>query len=112
MHRLFVIGDSISQQIGPYLQEMVSSRYTLDRKREGQVDDGMHANGGDSSHVLNYLRWLEQSDLPRPDLLLVNCGLHDIKVDTETGDIQVPLDGYRQNLYGIVELARRVADRL
>jgi hypothetical protein len=43
---------------------------------------------------------------------LVNCGLHDIKLDKSTGELAVGLEDYRANLHAIVALAPRLADAL
>ena len=45
-----------------------------------------------------------------PCVLLINCGLHDIKcADTgaTTGTPQVPLERYRRNVYDVLTTARR-----
>ena len=46
------------------------------------------------------------------DLLLVNCGLHDIRVDRETLKKQVGEKIYKQNIEKIVELASRISNKL
>ncbi len=82
---LHIVGDSISIHYGPYLQTMLAGVMTYSRKTapDGSLDDTGAANGGDSSMVLDYLRTL-QPDRPF-DILLINCGLHDIKRDVTTG---------------------------
>lgn len=108
---LHVIGDSISIHYGPYLQAMLSGVMTYSRKTapDGGLDDSGAANGGDSSMVLDYLRTLRPD---RPfDILLVNCGLHDIKRDVTTHAVQIPLDRYEANLHEILVQARRLAAR-
>ncbi|NTU65586.1 MAG: SGNH/GDSL hydrolase family protein, partial [Chloroflexi bacterium] len=67
------------------------------------------ANGGDSALVLDYLRAL-QPDRPF-DILLINCGLHDLKRDVTTHALQVPLDLYEANLHAILAQAQRLAAR-
>lgn len=105
---LFVIGDSISLHYGPYLQKMLAGRYRYARKtgqeravkaRSATVRD---PNGGDSSAVLAYIQAMLTDKKWRPDVLLLNCGLHDIKTTPATGDKQVPLATYRDNLRQIV----------
>ena len=45
--RLFVLGDSISIQYGPYLQEFLGDKVEYDRKRnDGGVDPGYRVNKG------------------------------------------------------------------
>jgi lysophospholipase L1-like esterase len=112
--RLFVLGDSISIQYGPHLRRFIQHWCDYDRKREpGQSLEDLQApvggNGGDSSMVLQYLQ--EQQQLrTRYDMLLLNCGLHDIKTDPTTGDKQVPLAAYRQNLAAMCERAQEMSD--
>jgi len=69
------------------------------------LDNPQGANGGDSSLVLSFLRGKARSGGIDADLLLVNCGLHDIKTDPSTGARQVPLAQYEQNLLSILQTA-------
>ena len=46
------------------------------------------------------------------DLLLLNCGLHDIKTDPSTGEQQVPLVQYQKNLQQIVALLQETSVEL
>lgn len=107
--RLFVIGDSISMQYGPFLEQYVQGKWAYDRKRDdgsdsGNLDNPAGANGGDSGMVLAYLQKKTQDPSFHPDLMLINCGLHDIKTDVQTGMKQVSLDDYRHNLEEIYTL--------
>jgi lysophospholipase L1-like esterase len=116
MKKLFVVGDSISIQYGPYLKKMVEHRFIYDRKRGEQealadLDNPVGANGGDSRMVLDYLEQ-ERARAMRCDVLLVNCGLHDIKTDPVSGEMQVPLHSYREHLAQIVRVARQVAEHM
>ncbi len=116
MKKLFVVGDSISIQYGPYLKRMVEHRFRYDRKRGEQealadLDNPVGANGGDSRMVLEYLEQ-ERDKGMRCDVLLINCGLHDIKTDPASGEQQVPLHTYRDNLAQIARVARQVSDLL
>lgn len=101
MTRLFVLGDSISIHYGPYLKRFVEGRFAYDRKRGDQalqdLDRPTGANGGDSAMVLDYLQTLLRDTVPF-DLLLFNCGLHDIKTNPATGKRQVEPEKYRSNL--------------
>lgn len=117
LRRLFVIGDSISMQYGPYLEKFVSSKLEYDRKRddgrEGSENDlnaptGLGANGGDSSMVLAYLNErVKRGGIPA-DILLLNCGLHDIKTTPATGAKQIPIRCYEENLRAILAKAREM----
>lgn len=111
--RLFVIGDSISIQYGPYLETLGSGLFHYDRKRDDagtdagrNLDNPEGANGGDSSRVLAYLRARARGGGIPADFLLLNCGLHDIKTAPETGERQIPLSQYRENLGAILDEAR------
>jgi lysophospholipase L1-like esterase len=109
---LHVIGDSISIHYGPYLQTMLTGVLAYSRKTapDGSLDDGGAANGGDSSLVLAYLQSLHP-DQPF-DVLLINCGLHDIKRDSVTDQLQTPTEQYAANLRAILVEAVRLAKRV
>jgi len=77
-------------------------------RKEGSkdnLDDPNGANGGDSSMVLDFLREQAASNNIDADLLLVNCGLHDIKTHRETGQKQISIDDYASNLRAIIDTA-------
>jgi lysophospholipase L1-like esterase len=107
--RIYVLGDSISIQYGPYLQAYLEGMIEYSRK-EGEeeallnLDNPQGANGGDSGMVLSFLRSKAEAGGMDADLLLLNCGLHDIKTDPETGARQVSIDDYRENLNNIVQV--------
>ena len=91
---LYVIGDSISMGYGPFLEKMIAESFTYRRKSGEEealknLDVPCGANGGDSSMVLEFLQALQTSQAFHTDVLLLNCGLHDIKSDKETGRPEV-----------------------
>jgi lysophospholipase L1-like esterase len=107
---IYVIGDSISIHYGPYLQRYLSGRAGYARKEGTEkalrdLDHPQGANGGDSAMVLAYLRAIAAAGGIDADLLLVNCGLHDLRTDPDTGARQVPVAQYTENLRAIVALA-------
>jgi hypothetical protein len=111
--RVFVLGDSITIQFGPYFEKAVAGKFHYDRKRaldgkkaEDDMDFPQGENGGDSSMCLKYLRHRREHDPIQADILLLNCGLHDIKTDPATKVRQVPLEHYRQNLRDILGEAK------
>jgi len=109
---IYVIGGSISMQYGPYLESCLKGIAGYARKTgEGIPCDNLDiprgANGGDSGQVLAFLRAAAASGGISADLLLFNCGLHDIKTDPVSGARQVPLDRYEANLRAIL---RTIAD--
>ncbi|MCF7838215.1 MAG: SGNH/GDSL hydrolase family protein [Candidatus Marinimicrobia bacterium] len=104
---IFVIGDSISVQYGPYLATYLDGVMGYARKQGEQaalvdLDDPQGTNGGDSGRVLAYLQAKAARGGIDAELLLVNCGLHDIKADPVSGAHQVPLEQYQENLRAIV----------
>ncbi|HOF87768.1 MAG TPA: SGNH/GDSL hydrolase family protein, partial [Armatimonadota bacterium] len=114
---LFVIGDSISLGYGPHLDTFARDQYRYARKsgEEAWLPEAVRAqgaNGGDSTAVLRYLDAMAAADVPRPGVLLLNCGLHDIRHDPATGAKQVPPETYAANLARILPLARGLCGRL
>ncbi len=114
---VFVIGDSISIQYGPYLEGALGDDFLYARKSGEEealkdLDHPQGANGGDSSMVLDYVTTMMTDDSFKPDLLLLNSGLHDIKSDPESGEKQVPLEQYRENLLNIIGLLSQRGIRL
>jgi len=106
--KLFVVGDSISVGYSPYLQKFTEGIFQFYCRKTGMeeamknLDIPLGSNIGDSSMVSNYLdTMLTKSDW-RPEIILLNCGLHDIK--TINGVIQIPLEDYRCNLKSIIGL--------
>lgn len=108
---VFLIGDSISIQYGPYLKTYLEGVATLDRKKddgsaEKNLDVPKGANGGDSRMVLEYLKSKLKDPTFQPNYLLLNCGLHDIKRNSTTGEIQVDEKNYRKNLTTIFNILK------
>jgi len=109
---IFLIGDSISIQYGPYLQRYLSGTIEYARKNDDgeaqkNLDVPVGANGGDSRMVLAYLKKKIKEPGFQPDYLVLNCGLHDIKHNPQTGIIQVSETEYRSNLLAIIELVKK-----
>lgn len=110
--KLFLLGDSISLQYGTYLEKYLKGKFTIDRKGSQEkamqnLDIPVDANGGDSKMVLDYLRTRENDTSFQPDLMLLNCGLHDIKRHPATHKIAVDSISYRENLEAIYQLLSR-----
>lgn len=106
---IFVLGDSISIQYGPFLSRNLCEKVRYDCKSGRamalkDLDDPQGANGGDSGMVLAYLRERLAMGNFSPDVLLVNCGLHDIKTNPATVERQVSLEQYGANLRDIFQL--------
>lgn len=117
MRNIFVIGDSISMHYGPYLQTYLKGKVGYARKEplEGEVEKKgdiwkpVGANGGDSARVLSYLSMLKNQN-KKFDILLINCGLHDIKFNIDTGTHQVEIAEYKENLPKIIEAAKSMSN--
>lgn len=113
---LFVLGDSISIHYGPFLEKDLEGLFLYDRKRDdagvSRAGVPVGANGGDSRMVLEYLKARQRDASFRPDILLVNCGLHDIKRDLNTPTTQVPPEQYRTNLKSIYAIALEMGAKL
>ena len=115
--KIYVLGDSISIQYGPYLEAYLEGTIEYARK-EGEeeallnLDNPQGANGGDSGMVLSFLRSKAEAGGVDADLLLLNCGLHDIRTDPKTGVRQVSIDAYRDNLKDIVHVVADMRPRL
>jgi hypothetical protein len=112
--KVFVIGDSISMHYGPYLEKSLSGFFTYDRKKgnDTSLDNPNGANGGDSNMVVSYLKELKENPHFKTDYLLINCGLHDIKRNTENSEPQVSLEQYSKNLYEIVSISKELDAKL
>jgi lysophospholipase L1-like esterase/dienelactone hydrolase len=94
--RVVLIGDSIRIGYAPLVA----------RKLQGKaVIISPESNGGDSGNVLKNLdAWVIGA---RPDVVHLNCGLHDLKLSRKTNQHQVALEQYERNLRRIVERIRK-----
>ncbi len=104
MKKIFVLGDSISIYYGPFLEKLLKGYMGYDRKGKdgevGNINSVSPMNGGDSGNVLEYVKDYLKKEY---DVMLLNCGLHDIKtVETK----QVPEDRYKSNLEEVVSIVR------
>ena len=105
--RVYVIGDSISIQYGPYLKAYLSGFMEYARK-EGEAEARLNldvpqgANGGDSGMVLAFLKAMDATTGIDADFLLLNCGLHDIKTNPVSMARQVDIETYEKNLAEIL----------
>ena len=66
------------------------------------MDLPMGANAGDSSKVLDFVRGKRSRGEIDADLILFNCGLHDIRTDPVTGRKKTSLADYTANLQAIL----------
>lgn len=124
MKKIFVLGDSISIHYGPFLEEMIKGKFAYARKSGEEqalknLDIPQGANGGDSRMCLEFLKGLRGSGGLDADLLLLNCGLHDVKASfpdenklKERRQLQVSIEDYQSNLEDIVQVADELKVKL
>lgn len=112
--KVFVVGDSISMHYGPYLEKSLTGLFIYDRKKgsENSLDNPNGANGGDSDMVVSYLNELKENPNFQTDYLVVNCGLHDIKRNSENSNPQVSLEQYSKNLLEIISISKELNAKL
>jgi len=100
------LGDSISLHYGPFLKERLSGVAVIDSKADyaealENLDLPSGANGGDSSTVERFLQHLVKDRPGKPDWLILNCGLHDLKsVAAEAGWPATDLHRFTRSLPG------------
>lgn len=110
--KLFLLGDSITLQYSPFLENILGDHFEI-KKKAGtaeafkNLDIPKGANGENSRMVLNYLKSQLADPSFHPDLMLLNCGLHDIKRDKQTNVIAIDSEEYKQNLLEISEILRQ-----
>jgi dienelactone hydrolase/lysophospholipase L1-like esterase len=97
--KVVLVGDSIRFGYSPKVSEWLY----------GKVDFvNLPENGGDSENVLAHLdEWVLRR---KPDIVHLNCGLHDLKRFKSDGHHQVELDRYAENLRRIVARIRAGTD--
>ena len=124
---IFVVGDSISLYYHKYLKHNLENLAVYYRKgNEEEIERALtpgvpleelwKANGGTSTRVLEYLKektknCLKNKKSTNPqklDLILFNCGLHDIKTMGTSEKRQVNLSKYAHNLKKIVSLVKKL----
>ncbi len=94
--RVVLIGDSIRIGYAPKVAEKLNGE---------AIVISPSSNGGDSENVLKHLDdWVIAE---KPDLVHINCGLHDLKRSKSNGSHQVEIERYRANLRTIVERIRK-----
>lgn len=94
--KVVLVGDSIRLGYAPLVAKKLDGKAVVVSPKP---------NGGDSANVLKQLgEWVVRE---KPDVVHINCGLHDLKLGKKTGKHQVEPDEYRRNLQQIVERLRR-----
>ena len=97
--KMVLVGDSIRLGYAPGVAERLAGKAVVISPPE---------NGGDSANVLAHLdEWVIRQ---KPDVVHLNCGLHDLKRSKKDGHHQVELDRYAENLRRIVARIREGTD--
>src|SRR4051794_8574362 len=97
--KVVLIGDSIRLGYAQGVTERLSGKAVVISPPE---------NGGDSANVLTHLdEWVLRQ---KPDVVHLNCGLHDLKRSRTDGHHQLELDRYCENLRRIVARIRESTD--
>jgi dienelactone hydrolase/lysophospholipase L1-like esterase len=97
--RVVLVGDSIRLGYAPRVTARLEGKAVVVSPPE---------NGGDSANVLAHLdEWVFRE---KPDVVHLNCGLHDLKRAKKDGHYQVELDRYAENLRRIVARIRERTD--
>ena len=109
---IFILGDSITLHYSEYLQTYLKNSYALftkDGKEEAKknLDYAIGGNGGDSRMVLSFIENEYNQEKITYNYLLLNCGLHDIKTNQSTGERQVSISEYRENLEKILTIMKK-----
>lgn len=93
--KVVLVGDSIRLGYAPAVAARLAGKATV---------VSTPANGGDSANVLEHLdEWVIRE---KPDVVHLNCGLHDLKLTRADGLHQVEPDRYAANLRRIVARIR------
>jgi len=99
MPLVIIIGDSIRMGYQPFVQEEL--------RDEAEVW-GPTQNGGTSANVLAHLEeWVIARN---PDIVHLNCGLHDIKREFGGKNNNIPLEVYRGNVEQILRIIPEKTD--
>lgn len=97
--KIVLVGDSIRLSYAPVVEKQLQGAATV---------IGPKANGGDSNNVVKHMeQWVIRE---QPNVVHLNCGIHDTKKFTATGKFQVSPEQYEANLRKIVESIRSNTD--
>ena len=104
-------GDSISIHYWPYFSEAVrcwaSTGEPVGRERAlEKLDERRGNNCGDSRGLRSAIAVALEDPAFRPDIVVLNAGLHDIKFDPASGQHQVPCSEYRENIHAAIQSLR------
>ncbi len=107
MKKLLIIGDSIAIHFAPFLKTYLSDTFefvTVKGELEAlaDLDNPVGSNFGTSTNVLRFTK--ENIDKIDCNCVLINCGLHDLKVNPLSKEYETSLIEYERNLEEITSL--------
>ena len=95
MKSILLIGDSIRMGYQATVRDLLANRADVWAPKQ---------NGGTSRNVLDHLdEWVISRS---PDVVHINCGLHDLKKEFGQDEAAVPLEEYEQNVKQILDRLR------
>lgn len=115
---ILLVGDSISILYAPYLKEYIDDCFNLRLKGNQSdaiinLDNPKGANAGNSRMILDYLKHFKETDVSfNDDIILLNCGLHDIKTDPANNKKAVSIYEYKSNLSSIYQIIKKLNKKL
>jgi len=109
---LWRFGDSISIHYWPYFSQAVHgwARTGEPAGREHaleKMDERRGNNCGDSRGLRSAIAAALEDPAFRPEIVILNAGLHDIKFDPASGQHQVPCSEYRENIHVAIQSLRQ-----
>lgn len=116
--KILLIGDSTSLIYSVYLKKYTNNKFVIRHKGNAAealvgLDNPRGANAGDSRMILDYFKHFHEKEINiKDDIILLNCGLHDIKTDIKTNQKQVSLAEYCQNLNSIYSIINNLGYKL
>ena len=113
MKRVLSLGDSIAFGYRPSLKKYLGEDYEVFTK-EGEEEAAKNlnypvgCNCGDSRMLLAYVEDEYKNGRLDYDIIVFNCGLHDIKYNWMTEKIQIEKEEYEKNLKKIIDILKSV----
>lgn len=114
---VFVIADSISIHYESYFEKVLASAgIDYARKKSLNLSDKSietlnSDNGGNSYKMKTYLQYQNSNNITY-DVLVINCGLHDLRITKGKDGYEIKKDGYAENLNEIIMLGKKTAKKI
>jgi len=92
---VLLVGDSIRIGYAPMVKQQLANKAIVKWPDE---------NCEDSGKILNNIE--KYIEVNKPDLIYINCGLHDIKSERGTNNKKIPIETYENNLNKIISIIK------